>query len=903
MDNRPDPDALLEKVQRDEAQAQRGRLKIFFGSCAGVGKTCAMLQAARQQQQKGVDVVVGLLETHGRAETAQLLTGLDLLPTQAVNYQGRLLSEFDLDAALTRKPALILVDELAHSNLPSCRHPKRWQDIEELLAAGINVYSTVNVQHLESLNDIVGQITGVRVRETIPDKVFDAADDIVLVDLPPDELIQRLHEGKVYLPEQATRASRNFFRKGNLIALRELALRRTADRVDAQMRYYRQDQAIYHVWQAKERLLVGINCHASGENLVRASARLAASLRADWLVAYIETPAEHTLSPQQQEQLLKTQKLAQELGAETVSLSGQNRADTLLAYARTRNVSKLVLGKTHLPRWRSVWQQPLATEIHQRASNDIDLYLIGKNSTPAQNKTNKQPHQTSTDDAASNVALQNYGWAAAICSLVTLATAGLVHVFDLANIIMLYLLAVVLITIRFGKGAGIFASFFSVAAFDFFFVAPRLSFTVADTQYLFTFAMMLIVALIISNLTARLRYQADIATYREQRTASLYAIAKELASSLTTESIIDISHEHLDPLFQAQTYLLLPDLTDKIICPSTAFTTLPALDSGIAQWVYDQQQAAGIGTNTLPASPMLYLPLKAPMRTRGVLVLLPSQAQMLRQPEQQRLLDTFASQIALALERVHFVNIARDALVNMEGERLRNSLLSTISHDLRTPLTSLIAMASLLEKNLTQPKEALEITHYIQEQALRMNQLITNLLDMARLQTGGVTLNRQWHTIEETIGSALHACQPSLLNHRVQTQVPPELPLVFFDAVLIERVLCNLIENACKYTPAQSTITVSAHMGGQQLIVSVADNGGGLPVGMEQEIFTKFTRGDKESVQTGVGLGLAICQAIIRAHDGTIQATNLATGGASFTFSLPASEPPPCTDEEPEELA
>jgi len=899
MDNRPNPDALLEKVQRDEAQARRGQLKIFFGSCAGVGKTCAMLQAARQQQQKGVDVVVGLLETHGRVETAQLLTGLDLLPTQAVNYQGRLLAEFDLDAALARKPALILVDELAHSNLPSCRHPKRWQDIDELLAAGINVYSTVNVQHLESLNDIVGQITGIRVRETIPDKVFDGADDIVLVDLPPDELIQRLKEGKVYLPEQATRASRNFFRKGNLIALRELALRRTADRVDAQMRYYRQDQAIYNAWQAKERLLVGINCHANSENMVRAAARLAASLRADWLVAYVETPAEQSLTTQQQDQLLKTQKLAQELGAETVSLSGENRAETLLAYAQTRNVSKLVLGKSHVHGWQRLWKQALATEIHQRANNEIDLYLIGKNTPETKTNLRQQSQQTSPTSATTSLA--NYGWAAAICGVVTLATAGLIQVFDLANIIMLYLLAVVLITIRLGKGAGIFASFFSVAAFDFFFVAPRWSFSVSDTQYVFTFAVMLVVALIISNLTARLRYQADIATYREQRTASLYAIAKELASSLTTESIIDISHEHLDPLFQAKSYLLLPDLTDKIVCPATATTTIANLDSGIAQWVYDQQQAAGIGTNTLPASPLLYLPLKAPMRTRGILVLQPSQAQLLRQPEQQQLLDTFASQIALALERVHFVDVARDALVNMEGERLRNSLLSTISHDLRTPLTSLIAMASLLEKNLHQPKEALEITHYMQQQALRMNQLITNLLDMARLQTGGVTLNRQWQAIEETIGSSIYACQQSLTAHIIRTDVPPDLPLVFFDAVLIERVLCNLLENACKYTPAQSIITVSARVHEQHLIVTVSDNGSGLAVGMEKQIFTKFTRGDKESTQTGVGLGLAICQAIIDAHHGSIKATNIDTGGACFTFTLPASEPPPLTAEEPED--
>ncbi len=890
-DNRPDPDLLLEKLQREDARQLRGHFKLFFGACAGVGKTFAMLNAAKAMQLQGIDVVIGVVETHGRRDTVALTEGLETLPLQKIDYHDKLRDEFDLDGALKRKPALILMDELAHSNIPGTRHQKRWQDVEELLCAGIDVYSTVNVQHLESLNDIVGQITGIRVWETIPDRVFDMADEITLVDLPPDELLRRLKEGKVYIPHQAERASKNFFRKGNLIALRELALRRTADQVDVQMRDYRADQAIQDIWQAKERLLVCVGPHESSSKLVRSASRLAASLRADLIAVYIETPALQRLSDAQRDAIHKTLKLAQELGAETTTLSGEKLAPILLSYAQSRNVTKLVIGKSTRPAWKRVLQTSLADELASR-STDVDVYVVGHD-------FDLEPDKRATHNGVDNLAdarnipaqPAGYVWAAALCIAVSGITAGLVNIFDLANVIMLYLLAAVAVAIKFGRGPSIFASFLSVASFDFFFVPPRFSFQVSDTQYLFTFVIMLAVSLIISNLTANLRYQARIASFRERRTNALNAMSKALSSALMVNQIIEISNEHLVGIFQAKIAILLPDSHEAIRQPLTGSSSIPEhLDLGVAQWVYDNQQRAGLGTNTLPANSLLYIPLQAPMRTRGVLAIAPTQKRQIFQPEQQRLLDTFAAQIALALERVHYVDVAQDALISIEAERLRNSLLSAISHDLRTPLTAIMGLASTLQTNISETTRT-ELIQGINEEARHMNSLIINLLDMAKLQSGKVMLNKQWQPIDEVIGSALRLSSP-LTNSgfKVSVEIAPNLPLLSFDSVLIERVLCNLIENAVKY--GRDQILVEATLFHDEFIVSVTDNGRGLPDGMGEKIFDKFTRGEKESSTYGVGLGLAICKSIIEAHQGKIWATNLPAQGAKISFTLPLGTPP-----------
>jgi two-component system sensor histidine kinase KdpD len=896
IEQRPNPDELLERVQLEEQKARRGKLKVFFGACAGVGKTFAMLSAARVLKQQGVDVVVGLVETHKRAETAELLEGLEILPLKSFEYRGKPFAEFDLDAALQRKPAVILVDELAHTNVSGSRHTKRWQDVHELLEAGIDVYTTVNVQHLESLNDIVGQITGVRVSETVPDKVFDNADEVTVVDLPADELLQRLKEGKVYLAQQAQHAIQNFFRKGNLIALRELALRRTADRVDAQMREYREDKSIRGVWKAKERLLVCVGPGPDGEMLIRSAARLAASLHADWIAIYVETPRLQRLPKQTRDQILRTLRLAQELGAETTTLAGHDIAFSLLGYARSRNVSKLVIGKTSRRGWRLRFSVPLAERLTVLAG-DVDVYVVGYEEKSRKARADEIVDYQSLEPVHKRKArLWGYGVAAIVCALTTALNAPLAAHLELTNIVMLYLLSVVLVAFRFGRGPGILSSVLSVAAFDFFFVPPRFTFAVTDVQYLLTFAVMLAVALVISNLASDMRYQARVATLRERRARALYEMGRELGGALQAEQVVEIANRHLQGVFQANTAILLPTLEEKIVMPHAPDGMTEhdmALDVAIAQWVFDHQQAAGFGTNTLSASPIYYLPLNAPVRTRGVLALAPSNPRLIFVPEQHRLLETFASQIGLGLERVHFVEIAQDATLKIESERLRNSLLSAISHDLRTPLTALIGLSSTLAADGNLPERTRgELAEAVHGEALRMSNLVNNLLDMARLQAGGVTLNHQWHVLEEIVGSALRSVRHALEGHTIKVALEDSLPLISMDGVLIERVLSNLIENAAKFTSSDSQIHIGAETHDRELRITVTDNGPGLPADMLETVFDKFTRGVKESATPGVGLGLSICKAIVQAHGGRIWAENITTGGARFTFTLPLLEPP-----------
>ncbi|KVU49637.1 sensor histidine kinase [Burkholderia cepacia] len=931
--NRPDPDQLLDKLQRDEEKQRRGQLKIFFGASAGVGKTYAMLQAARQRLQEGVDVVVGIVETHGRSETAALLDGLDVLPLARIDYRGRTLAEFDLDGALARQPQLILVDELAHSNVQGARHMKRWQDVYELLDAGIDVYTTVNVQHLESLNDVVGAITGIRVWETVPDRVFDAADEVTLVDLPAEELLERMRDGKVYLAQQAERAVRNFFRKGNLIALRELALRRTADRVDAQMREYRADRSIQRIWQARERLLVCVGPGPEAPTLVRAAARLAASLKADWIAVYVETPRLQRLPDARRQRTLDALKLAAELGAETATLAGADAVAALIGYAKVRNVSKIVAGGSPKVGLVRRFARPFGEQLAERAG-DVDLMLIRASASDEARAAPLDARARDWRDAFAQFGThrsppRHYAYAAAICAAITVVASLVSERLDLTNLVMLYLLGVVFSAVRLGRGPGVLQSFLSVAAFDYFFVPPRMSFSVSDTQYLLTFFGMLLTSLVISHLTSTLTRQASVAQRRERRTGAIYAMARELGAALTTEQIVEIGSRHVGEVFRARVAFLLPDSADKVRQkieePDAAVTLTGAdLDSDVGQWVYDQQKPAGRGTDTLPATVALYLPLKAPMRTRGVLAVASREPRELEVPEQQRMLDAFAAQIALALERVHYVEIARDALVNMESERLRNSLLSAISHDLRTPLTTIVGFSSMLANGraAAQGGDAAaaerfaqregELVDAIHDEALRMTGIVTNLLDMARLQAGSLQLKRQWSLLEETVGAALAACKRVLSRHPARVVLPADLPLLQMDAVLMERLFTNLFENAAKYTPPDTPLEIGAERvtedGLPFVRVHVDDHGPGLPAGMETRIFDKFTRGEKESATPGIGLGLAICRAIVEAHGGKIGALNRTAPdghvtGARFWFTLPVETPPAApavSDDEPE---
>lgn len=862
--------------------ARRGRLKIFFGACAGVGKTYAMLGAAQVAAGEGRDVVVGVVETHGRAETEARLAGLEQLPLRKVEQGGRCFGELDLDAALARRPSLLLVDELAHSNAPGCRHGKRWQDVEELLAAGIDVWTALNVQHLESLNDIVGGITGVRVRETVPDSVFERADEVSLVDLPLEELLRRLQAGKIYLPEQAARARRHFFRKGNLLALRELALRRTADRVDAQMRAYRDDRAIQPVWQTRERLLVCVGAGAGGERLVRRAARQAGKLQADWLAVHVETPAGQRLSEGRRQAVLKTLALARELGAETSVLAGSDLAATLVAYARSRNVSQFVLGAGRPGPFRGLGRVPLAVRL-ARLADDIDCYCVALDEPDPDESPARQARSLLFDDEDERGSgRRGYGETVLATTVATVVAAGLLSVFDPVNVVMIYLLVVVLVSMRYGRRAGILASLLSVLAFDFFFVAPRLSFTVADTQYLFTFAMLLAVALVISQLAARLRFEARVATYRERRTRALYELGRGLAGALTLESVLDISRSHLGGLFQARVQVFMPGRDGGLLDEP-----VPApFDIGVARWVFSHSEPAGLGTRTLPGNVAYYLPLQAPMRIRGVLALLPEDAALVFLPDQQRLLDACASQIAQSLERLHFVEIAQEALVAMSSERLRNGVLSAVSHDLRTPLTTLSGLAGLLADGDPAPDQRRELAQALQREAARMTRQVDNLLEMARLQSG-VRLSLEWQLLDEVVGSALAATDAVLRQHRVVLELAADLPMLRLDAVLIERVLVNLLENAAKYTPPGSQVVLSARRAGAAVELAVADDGPGLPAGQAEWLFEKFTRGRMESTTPGVGLGLAICRSIVEAHGGLLSAHQREPRGAVFSFTLP----------------
>ncbi len=645
-DGRPSPERLLERWKLEEGPQERGRLKLFFGAVAGVGKTFAMLQAAHELKSRGVDVVIGWVETHGRRDTEALLEGLERLPAKVLEHRESAIPEFDLDGALARRPRVLLVDELAHSNVPGSRHNKRWQDVEELLGAGIDVFSTLNVQHIESLNDVVARVTGVAVRETVPDAVLERADAVELVDLPPEELIKRLQEGKVYLGEQAQRALERFFTEGNLIALRELALRKTAERVDAQMQAWRERHEVAETWPIAERILVGIGPSPSSARLVRGAKRLAERLRAQWIAVWVELPEDARLLQRDRDRIWETLRRAEELGAETAQLAGSDAATELIAFARQRNVSKIVVGKPHGARWRELLFGSVRERL-QRADAGIDIYVL------AQNEGGQSKARVVERDARRRS--RPAGYVAALGAILLATGFGrlLAPAVELTNVVMVFLLAVVGIALRFGRGPSIFASIVSVAAFDFFFVPPQLTFAVSDSQYLITFGVMLLVAIVISTLTVRLREQAETSSRRERRTAALYAFGRDLAQARERQQLLDSALEHLSQVFVAQVLILLPDDSGRLqeMASESVTYRFDEREKAVAQWAYDHGAMAGAHSATLPAAKGLYLPMRNGGAILGVIGLHPATGDRVVEPEQLHLLEAFANQLALALVR------------------------------------------------------------------------------------------------------------------------------------------------------------------------------------------------------------------------------------------------------------
>lgn len=889
-ESRPDPDELLSRITAEEAEAQsqskstRGKLKIFFGACAGVGKTYSMLSAGKQALTEGVDVVIGLVETHGREDTKRLLEGLPILPCREVQYRGTLIKEFDLDEALIRKPQLILLDELAHTNAPGSRHPKRWQDVDELLDAGIDIYTTINVQHLESLNDVVARITGVWVKETVPDAVFDKADEISLVDIPSEELLKRLKEGKVYIAAEARgRAAQNFFKKSNLIALRELALRRTAERVDAMMEMYKSPGGGPQIWSGADRILVCIGPDALSARLVRVAKRMAGGLKAPWTAVYIENERHYRLSKEGQEAVERTLRLAERMGGKTEIVQGQNAPDDVLSYARTNGITKIIVGKTPKPRWREVLSGTLADQLI-RGSGNIDVYVVTGDAEDRRPLT--------SPFWKSNTPVQSYLYAFAITVFCTIMLAPLQSLVEPASLLMTFLIGIVSIALRYGRGPSVLATLLAALLFNFLFVPPYYTFKLSQEQHIITFIVLLLTGMIIGTQTARLRMQAISSRKREKNTSSLFAMSRELTANRGKITLAQIAAQHMADVLDSDVFIWLPDAKGQlqtVVAESETDTRAdPLREESVANWTFAHKQNAGLGTDTLPSAKALYVPLMGSGGVVGVIGVMPRDDSDSYGTDKIELLEAFAAVTASALERAGASELVEQTMIEAESEKLRNILLSSVSHDLRTPLAAITGAAStlLIEGAKITEEYKTELLRSIHEEGARLARMVTNLLDVSSLESGSVKLNKELYFIEELIGSALMRVEPKLLKHKVVTNIEHGLPLLRMDGLLIEQVMINLLENVAEYTPSGTTVTISALTVKPDIHVIVADNGPGIAKGEEERIFDKFYAGEGANLKGG-GLGLAICRGIIHAHGGKIWAQNASEGGAMFTFTLP----------------
>ena len=885
---RPDPDELLKNLQAEERA--RGKLKIFLGYAAGVGKTYAMLEAAYQRKAEGVDVVIGYVETHKRMETEELLEGLEVLPRKQVEYHNVVLPELDVDAVLERRPQLVLVDEFAHTNAPGSRHPKRYQDVEDILEAGIDVYTTLNIQHLESLNDVVAQVTGVIVRETVPDLVIDEASEIEVIDLPPEELLTRLREGKVYVPEQAARAIQKFFRKGNLTALREMSLRRAAERVDDQMRAYMQTRAIPGPWPAAERLLVCISPSPLSEHLVRSSRRLAGELNAEWMVVYVETPQLATIPPEKRERVNSILQLAEELGARSHVLPSSSSiiatSQTIMEFARKNNITKIIVGKPLRPRWQEFLRGSLVDHLIHK-SGDIDIYVVTSPDRPT-----LPPEE---NPLRLHSPLSRYMWSLAMVAAATVLGFLIGGRLEATNLVMVYLLIVVIAAVYLGRGPAILTSILGVLAFDFFFVLPYFTFAVSDTQYIITFIALFLVGAVISQLTARAREQADAAQQREAETAELFDLSRDLAAAAELDVILRALTQHVEQTFEREIVVLLPEGNQLVSRIASTGLALSDEEIAVADWVYRRGEPAGRHTSTLPAAQLRYLPLKTAQGVVGVLgVGKPGTAERDLTPAQRRLMEAFANQAAQAIERAKFAEEARQIKLLQASEKLQNALLNSISHDLRTPLVSITgALTSLDEQSDSldeENRQSLIVT--AREEAERLNRLVGNLLSMTRIESGAIKLHYEPGDIQDVIGTALEQLGKRAADHEIDVNVPNEFPLIPMDFTLIVQVVVNLLENAVKYSPKGSLIEISALLWSDKARLEIADRGVGIPPEDLARVFDKFYRVQRPESVSGTGLGLSISKGIVEAHQGDIYARVREGGGTIIHVELPLTGRP-----------
>ncbi|MBO9171002.1 sensor histidine kinase KdpD [Rhizobium sp. L245/93] len=881
---RPSPDALLEKARAET----RGRLKIFLGAAPGVGKTYEMLVSGRAKIADGFDVVIGVVETHGRTETQALLSGFEIVPRVKLPYKGQLLEEMDLDAILARRPDWVLVDELAHTNAEGSRHPKRYLDVKELLDRGINVYTTLNIQHVESLNDVVSQITRIRVRETVPDSIIDMADDVEIIDLTPDDLIKRLHDGKVYVAKTAERALTNYFTPGNLTALRELALRRTAQRVDDQLLTHMQANAIAGPWAAGERILVSVDEDPRSASLVRYGARMASRLRARWSAVYVETNRSINLSETERDTIAATLRLAEQLGGEAITIPGRDVAEELLQHAASQNVTHIVTSAPRKRRWRDTFLGSASDALIRRAG-DISVHVISGNDKDAP----VAGRGVASATAVPSFDLKAYLLATGYVVIALMVGALLDQFLDVRNLALVFLMAVLTSAVMHGLRPALYSSVLGSLAFNFFFLPPRYTFTISDPESVLALFFFFGVAIIASNLTATVQRQAAAARHRARTTEDLYLFSKKLAGTGTLDDVLWATAFQLASMLKVRVVLLLPE--DGTIAVKAGYPpddTLDEADIAAARWAWDHNHAAGRGADTLPGAKRLYVPLRTGRSAVGVIGLDSDRRDgPLLTPEQQRLLDALADQAALAIERIQLVGDVDRAKLAVEADRLRSALLTSISHDLKTPLAAILGAAGTLRDYLDSmtAEDRADLLSTIVDESERLNRFIANLLDMTRIGSGAMEPNSALYFIEDIVGSALRRSAKILAHHQTQLQIAADLPMVRVDPVLLEQVFFNLLDNAAKYAPEGSTISIRSWANPYNVFVEVADEGPGIPGDDLERVFDTFYRVRKgDQVRAGTGLGLSICRGFVEAMGGTVTAANrIDRAGAAFTIRLP----------------